>query len=144
MAHSAGLHEDYQRSGRIRSGSDRGFGLLFSAVFAIVAGWPLIGGDAPRWWALAVAVGLLPVALLRPALLAPFNRLWFRFGLLLHRIVSPVVLGLLFFLTVTPVALIMRVLGKDPLRLRMEPDASTYWIERTPPGPDPATMPKQF
>lgn len=144
MSKQAEVHEDYRRRGTVRAGSDRAFGLVFSAVFALVAGWPLVSGGEPRWWALAVVVALLPMALLRPALLAPFNRLWFRFGLLLHRIVSPVILGLLFFLTIAPIALIMRALGKDPLRLRMEPDASTYWIERTPPGPDPATMPKQF
>lgn len=144
MAERAGLHEDYRREGRVRIGSDRAFGLVFSAVFAIIGGWPLIARDEPRWWAVVIVAVLLPVALIRPALLAPLNRLWFRFGLLLHRVVSPIILGLLFFLTVTPTALIMRALGKDPLRLRMEPDAATYWIERTPPGPDPATMPKQF
>jgi hypothetical protein len=84
------------------------------------------------------------VALLWPAVLAPLNRIWTRFGLLLHRIVSPVVLGVMFFGVVTPMGLVMRALGKDPLRLRFDPAARTYWIERRPPGPAPDTLNNQF
>jgi hypothetical protein len=77
-------------------------------------------------------------------LLRPFNRLWFRFGLLLSRVVNPLVMGLLFYFTVTPIGLIMRALGKDPLRLRFDRGARTYWIDRQPPGPEPETMRQQF
>jgi hypothetical protein len=93
---------------------------------------------------LAIAAGFLAVALVRPSLLSPLNRLWFMFGLLLHKIVTPVIMGLIFFLTVTPTGLIMRLSGRDPLRLRRDPEAKTYWIEREPPGPDPETMRNQF
>jgi len=84
------------------------------------------------------------VAMLAPTLLAPLNRLWTRFGLLLHRIVSPVVLGIMFFLVVTPMGLLMRAFGKDPLRLRFEKDLPSYWINRNPPGPAPDTLDHQF
>ena len=79
-----------------------------------------------------------------PKILSPLNRLWFRFGLLLHHIVNPVVMALLFFTTVTPMALIMRLLGKDPLRRKFDPEADSYWIPRQPAGPAPETMKNQF
>ena len=82
--------------------------------------------------------------LLVPKVLAPLNWLWTKFALLLHAIVNPIAMILLFFTIVTPIALIMRATGKDLLRLRLDPDAPTYWIERRPPGPEPATMPRQF
>ena len=72
------------------------------------------------------------------------QQIWTKFGVLLYTIVSPVVLGFLFYVTVTPIALLMRVLGKDPLRLRRDPDAASYWIDRTPPGPSPESMKNQF
>ncbi len=87
---------------------------------------------------------LLVVSLACPKILASANRLWMRFGLLLHRIMNPVVMGLIFFLTVTPTALIFRLLGKDPLRLKFDRDAKIYWIDRTPLGPPPETMTQQF
>ncbi|HMB48131.1 MAG TPA: SxtJ family membrane protein, partial [Afifellaceae bacterium] len=74
----------------------------------------------------------------------PLNKLWMKFGLLLHNIVNPLVMGLLFFLTITPIALYFRISGKDPLKLRLEPDARSYWIDRDPPGPDPKTMPNVY
>ena len=138
-------HEDLTRcSEEAKGGSDRAFGLVMATVAATYALWPLFRGEAPRAWALAVAGALAALAFVRPGVLAPFNRAWTRFGLLLHRIVNPLVLGLLFFTTVTPTALILRAMGKDPLRLRFEPGARTYWIERRPPGPEPETMRNQF
>ena len=83
-------------------------------------------------------------ALLRPALLNPLNRIWLKFGLLLHRIVNPVIMALLFYGTVLPTGLVMRAMGKDLLRLKREPDADSYWILRAPPGPAPETMKDQF
>lgn len=139
-----GHHENLAREETVQGGSDRAFGLVFAVVFAIVAGWPLLGGGAPRWWALAVAAGFLAVALARPALLAPLNRLWTRFGLLLHRVVNPLVMGVMFFLLITPMGLVLRLLGKDPMRLRRDPAAASYWIVREPPGPAPETMKQQF
>ena len=82
--------------------------------------------------------------MLAPKLLAPFNRLWARFGLLLHRITSPLVLGIMFFAVITPMGWIMRALGKDLLRLKIDPAATSYWIARTPPGPTPESLKDQF
>ena len=138
-------HEDLtRRPDEAKGGSDRAFGLVMAAAAATYALWPLFGGEAPRPWVLAICGALAALAFVRPVVLAPFNRAWTRFGLLLNRIVNPLVLGLLFFATVTPTALILRAMGKDPLRLRFEPDAQTYWIERRPPGPEPETMRNQF
>jgi hypothetical protein len=136
------LHEDLRRDEAPKASSERGFGLTFAAVFAIVAAWPLLGGAAPRFWALGVAAAFLTTAFLAPRRLAPLNRLWTRLGLLLSRIMNPLVLGLLFYGVVTPAGLVMRALGKDPLRRRFEPGAASYWIERRPPGPSP--MARQF
>lgn len=141
---SRAFHEDLSRGEIAAGGSERAFGIVFAAVFAVVGLWPLAGGGAVRAWALAVAGALVAVALARPRWLAGPNRLWARLGHLLHKVVTPVVMGLVFFATVTPVALIMRALGKDPLALRFDRGAQSYWIERRPPGPAPATMRNQF
>jgi predicted membrane metal-binding protein len=137
-------HESFARDDDVRGSSNRQFGLVFAVVFAVIAAWPLLHGRPPRWWSLAVAALFLLLALALPGVLAPLNRLWLRFGLLLHAVVSPVVLGLVFFSTVTPIGLVLRLLGKDLLRLRLEPEATSYWIERRPPGPGGDTMPRQF
>lgn len=138
------MHEDFTRHHEIRKGADRALGFVFSAFFVIVACLPLASGGSVRAWAIAVAGLFFAVALIRPALLAPLNRAWTALGLLLHRIVSPVVLGALFYLVLTPTALIGRALGKDPLRLRRDRAAGSYWIERRPPGPPPQSMQDQF
>jgi hypothetical protein len=137
-------HESYSREEKIDGSSDRSFGLVFAAFFALVGLLPLILGRAPRTWAFGLSGIFLLVALLFPSVLAPLNRLWIKFGLLLHRIVSPIALGIMFFLVITPMGWLMRALGKDLLRLRLDPDASSYWIERNPPGPAPETFKDQF
>lgn len=144
MTKKPGTHEDYTRQEDVKVGSERAFGFVFAAVFAIIALWPLLGGGAPRWWSVAVSALFVMAALVAPGLLKPLNKLWFQFGLLLHKIVNPLIMGLLFFLTVTPIALIMRIAGKDPLRLKFDAEAKSYWIERDPPGPEPETMRNQF
>ena len=105
---------------------------------------PLIDGAAVRVWSLTVAAVILTIALIRPALLAPFNRVWMKFGLLLHKITNPIIMGLIFFLAVTPTAVVMRAIGKDPLRRKFDKSAQSYWIERVPPGPEPESMKQQF
>ena len=144
MTRQQEFHEDFEQTEVVRAGSERAFGIVFAVVFLIVGLWPLIGDAALRPWALAVSAGFLAAALVFPKILSPLNQLWFRFGMLLHKIVNPLVMGLLFFLTVTPIALIMRIAGKDPLRCRMDPDAESYWITRDPAGPEPDTMRNQF
>jgi len=129
----------------VKGSSDRGFGLVFAAVFAIVAAWPVVFGEGgPRWWAAAFGAAFLAAAVLAPGRLAPLNRLWLRFGLLLHRVVNPLVMGFLFFLVLTPMGLVARAFGKDFLRLKRDAAAATYWLPRRPPGPAPDGMRNQF
>lgn len=137
-------HESLQREQRIEGSSNRGFGVVFAVVFAIIALLPLLFGGALRWWSAGVAMVFLALAFVAPAALAPLNRAWMRFGLLLHKIVSPIVLGFMFYMVVTPIGLLMRATGKDPLRLRLDRNARTYWIDRTPPGPKPESLSDQF
>lgn len=138
------LHEDLRRKQEGQGGSDRGFGIVFAIVFALIGLQPLRKHLPVRWWALALAGLFLAVGLLRPIWLHPLNRLWTKLGLLLGRVVSPVVTGIVFFLVVTPIGLIYRLLKKDPLSLASKPESSTYWIARQPPGPQPETMRNQF
>ena len=137
-------HESPAAEEAVAGSSDRAFGLVFAAVFAVVTVLPLLKGHAPSWWALVPAAAFLVLALAAPDRLRPLNRLWLRFGLLLNRIVSPLVLGLLFYLVITPMAIAIRMMGKDLLNLRWDKQASTYWVERKPPGPEPETMRNQF
>lgn len=137
-------HESFERRDDVRGSSDRSFGFVFAVVFAAIGLLPLIVGGGVRLWALAIGGGFLLVALALPRVLAPLNRLWLKFGLLLHKIVSPIVLGIMFYGVVTPTGLLMRALGKDPLRLKFERQSASYWIERVPPGPPPESMKDQF
>ena len=139
----ADLDKTTARSSHAGPSSDRSFGLVFAAFFAVMAVLRIWAGREWVWWA-AAAVLMIVLALTVPAVLAPFNRLWYRFGLLLSRIFQPIVLGLLFFVTVTPIALIMRFTGKDPLRLRFRKDLDSYWIVRDPPGPSGSSLNRQF
>jgi hypothetical protein len=138
------FHEDLKRAEGLRGSSDRTFGLVFASVFAVLSLWPLRAGGHVRVPALGVAGVFLVVALLRPGLLHPLNRAWTTLGLLLGRIVNPLVTAVLFFLVFAPAGLISRLRGKDPLRLKPARETDTYWINQHPPGPQPDTMSKQF
>jgi saxitoxin biosynthesis operon SxtJ-like protein len=132
-------------SRRVKSSSNRTFGLTFAVVFALAGCWPwLVHGRAPYLWAWAVALGFCAAALVAPRVLTPLNRLWFWFGLALHHLVNPIVMALIYYGAVVPMGLAVRVAGKDLLRLRRDPAARTYWIAREPPGPAPKSMAKQF
>lgn len=136
------MHEDFSRRDKASAGSERTFGLTMAAVLALLAAinvWHV----GRVWPALAAIAGLLLIAaLVRPQLLKPLNWLWFRFGLLLHAIVNPIIMALLFYGAVWPTAVAMRLMGKDLLRLKRTGDS--YWILRNPPGPVPETMKDQF
>jgi predicted membrane metal-binding protein len=138
------LHEDYSREEEVKAGTDRGFGLVFAGFFAILAALSLWRGSDNWHYTLPLAAAFLLVALVYPRALAPLNRLWLKFGLLLYKVMNPLVLGLLFFVTIMPIGLLMRAFGKDFLRLRRDPTAKTYWIDRAPPGPPPQSMKNQF
>lgn len=137
-------HEALRRDETAQTSSDRTFGLVFVVVFLALGLLPLLSHRGVRVWSLVVAGVLLLIALTAPAVLAPLNRLWMRFGALLHRIVSPLVLGVMFFGVITPMGLVMRALGKDPLRLRADAGAASYWVQRTPPGPARDSFKRQF
>ena len=138
------MHEDLNRHDEIKVGSERAFGIVFAVVFAVVAAWPLLSGMPPRWWALAVAVLFVSAGYLFPIVLKPLNIVWFKIGMLMYKVVNPLTMAMLYVTTIIPIGLIMRAVGKDPLRLKMDRSASSYWIERDPPGPEPESMKDQF
>ena len=116
-----------------------------AVVFFLIGIVPLLHEPhRARWWSLGIAVIFAVIAQSWPVALAPLNLVWLKLGLLLHKIVSPVVLGLLFYTTVLPIGLVMRAFGKDPLRLRRDSAAESYWIVRNPPGPSSESMSQQF
>jgi hypothetical protein len=138
------IHESYSRDETESGGSDRSFGIVMAVAFAVISllNWWRDGHSWP--WISGIAVLFLTAALFYPAALNPLNRLWLKFGLLLHKVVNPIVMALVFFGSVLPTGLIMRALGKDPLRRKPQPNANSYWIERRPPGPAPEAMKNQF
>jgi len=143
-ARAGRTHERLVADEVVSGSSNRSFGFTFAIVFTIVALWPLVRGRSVRVWALIAAAAFLLAALALPRVLAPLSQLWLKFGLFLHACISPMIMGLVFYTTVTPIGLVRRLLGQDPLRLRFDSGAVTYWIERHPPGPAPDTMPRQF
>ena len=138
---SGRLHEDFGREQVGEPGSVKGFAVVMAIAIPIVL--RVILGHWSLWYVVPGVV-LLPLAYLAPSALAPLNRLWFQLGILLGKIVSPVVMGLIYFLVVTPIGLLRRMLGKDSLSSRLDPEVRTYWIEREPPGPNPDDLPRQF
>lgn len=128
----------------VRMGSNRSFGIVFAVVFAVIGLFPLWTDQAPRSWSLVVALAFFAVALLRPPLLNPLNRLWFRVGMLLSRLVSPLIMGILFFITVVPTGLVMRTLKKDLLKQSFDPEADSYWIDRSKDDHSVSSMRNQF
>lgn len=124
--------------------SNRSFGTLFVAVFALLGAFSWWRGGALWPWLAGLSVLTLTVTLTTPSVLAPLNRAWMRLAELLNRIVSPIVLGVIFFGIFAPVGFFMRLAGRDALKRRFEAQARSYWIDRQPPGPDPAGLPNQF
>ena len=137
-------HEDLSRTHDVRGGSDRAFGFMFALIFALMGLWPAVHGHSIRTWWLGASGAVLAVTLVKASVLGPFNRLWTQFGAVLNRIASPLLSALIFYFAITPIALLLRWRGKDPLRLRIDKKASSYWLMREPPGPEPASMVNQF
>jgi hypothetical protein len=120
----------------IKPGSNRNFGVVFAIVFAIVGVYPALFGNDIRVWSLAVSLVFVVVTVVKPSLLAKPNYWWFRFGMLLGAIIAPIVMGLVYLSTVVPTGLLLRLFGKDLLRVKPHEQDETYWIERdTPPQP---------
>ena len=116
----------------IKIGSNRSFGIVFFVVFLIIATYPLINGDELRLWSLIISIVFLFLGLVNSKILNPLNKLWFKFGIFLGKIISPLLMGIIFFLVVTPIGLLMRLFNKDLLNLRFN-NNSSYWIEKTEP-----------
>jgi Saxitoxin biosynthesis operon protein SxtJ len=138
------FHEDLARHGDEPRASERNLGVTFAVVLALIAALKFYRGDAAAVYWLAVAAVFLACAFLWTAPLRPLNIVWHRLGLLLFAVVSPIVMGVVFYTTVAPIGLLMRRSGKDPLRLKFDPAARSYWIERDPPGPAGEQMKNQF
>jgi hypothetical protein len=126
---------------KIKVSSNRSFGLVFFIVFIIIALWPLTSEGSIRIWSIIVSLIFLILGLINSKLLTPLNQLWSKFGITLGAIVAPIVMGIVFFLVVTPTGLILNIMGKDLLNKKYDKKKKTYWIKRnTPIG----TMKRQF
>ena len=124
--------------------SNRSFGWLFTAFFTLVGVYLLWREGTAYPWMFGLASVTAAVTIVRPRWLAPLNRAWMQFGELLHRVVSPLVLGIIFYGVFTPIGLVMRMAGRDIMKRRFEPGAPTYWVERDPPGPANDSFQDQF
>ena len=117
---------------KIKISSNRSFGIVFCALFLIVSLYPLINEEPIRYWSLIVSIIFLILGMLNSNILSPLNKAWFKFGLFLGKIVSPIVMGIVFFAVVTPIALILKIMGKDLLNLKKS-KINSYWITKTGP-----------
>ena len=124
----------------IQIGSNRSFGIVFFIFFLIISLWPLLNNNEIRLWSLIISLIFLILGILNSKLLSPLNKLWMRFGLLLGRIVSPIIMGIIYFFVVTPTGLIMKIFRKDLLSLKKN-DEKSYWIEK---NDEKSNMKNQF
>ena len=138
------VHEDFSRTIETKRTSDRAFGCTVGGVFILLG--ILRSVIVHRWlvWPLVLGLLLIGLGIVRPSLLRPFNKVWTALGLLFSKVMNPIVTAILFFFVVAPMGLILRLFGKDLLQLSWKKDLKTYWIQRTPPGPPPASMTQQF
>lgn len=144
-------HETLNHDQEIEGSSDRAFGLVFTAFFSIVGFYPWVrawishtGEPRFRVWAVALAGSFFVMALARPRVLNPLNRLWTKFGLLLQNLTNPIIMGAIFYLLITPIALFFRLTKRDPLKRKFEPESQTYWIARDPAAAAQESMKNQF
>ena len=124
----------------VKISSNRSFGLVFFIVFLLIAFYPLINQEDIRIWSVLISLLFLILGIINSKILTPLNKVWFKFGIFLGKLISPVVMGIIFFLVVTPIAFLMRMLNKDLLNLKFN-KKSSYWIEKTDPK---STMKNQF
>ena len=124
----------------VKISSNRSFGLVFFIVFLLIAFYPLINQGEIRIWSVLISLLFLILGIINSKILTPLNKVWFKFGIFLGKLISPLVMGIIFFLVVTPIAFLMRILKKDLLNLKFNKNSS-YWIEKTDPK---STMKNQF
>ena len=117
------------KNNEIKISSNKSFGVVFFIVFFLFGIWPALKGNDIRYWSISLSLIFLILGLLNSKLLTPLNRLWFKFGIILGNFIAPIIMGLVFFLVVTPIGLIMKLLGKDLINLKKNND-KTYWIEK--------------
>jgi len=135
---------EFQGNTEIKMGSDRSFGLVFSMVFLLVSFFPLFSGGRIRIWELVVSLIFMTLAIFSPRLLQGLNFIWFRFGLYLNKFVSPLIMGIVFFFTVTPIGLLMKLRNKDLLNERFDASKESYWIPVDPMDGAKSSMRNQF
>ena len=116
----------------IKIGSNRSFGIVFFVVFLIIAFYPLINDENIRYWSLFISLVFLTLGLLNSNILIPLNKIWFKFGILLGKVISPIIMGIIFFFVVTPIGLLMKIFKKDLLNLKFN-NKKSYWIEKKDP-----------
>lgn len=140
------FHEDFNRGEEVKSGTDRGFGLTVGGILVLIAaartyfhgaGWVPYGLGA-------AGVVLVLLGLVAPNSLSGLHRAWIKLGLVMFRVVNPIVLALIYGLVIVPTGLLMRLTGRDPLNLKVDAKAKSYWVVRQPPGPAPDSMANQF
>ena len=126
---------------KIKISSNRNFGLVFFIIFLIVSLWPLTYEEPIRTWSAILSLVFLILGLMNSKLLTPLNQLWFKFGMILGAVVAPIVMGVVFFLVVTPIGIVMKLMGKDLLNKKHNKKKQTYWIKRKT---SPGSMKRQF
>jgi hypothetical protein len=124
----------------VKIGSNKMFGIVFSVIFFIIAIYPILNNDSVRIWSLVISLIFLILGLTNSKLLSALNKIWFKFGLILSKVVSPIIMGIIFFLVVTPIGVLMKILKKDLLNLKYN-NNNSYWIEKKDPQ---STMKNQF
>jgi hypothetical protein len=125
----------------LKKGSNKSFGIVFSIVFFLISFWPLLNNNEIRVWALIVAIIFLILGILKSKFLTPLNTVWFKFGLFLGSIMSPIIMGIIFFAVVTPTSIIMKFFRKDLLLTKYDKNLKSYWIKRNKSN---TTMKQQF
>ena len=137
-------HEKINRDEDVKMGSERGFGLVFTTVFVIIAAFPIFNGEPLRIWAILIAIIFAASTLFAPTALRPLNSVWFKFGIILHRIMSPLIMGIIFFGAVLPTALVLRCFKHKLLQTNFEEKSVTYWISREQTENPADNMKRQF
>jgi hypothetical protein len=137
-------HEPVTRTEDIQPGSDRSFGLTIGIVLFLISGYLYMTGSAAFAWVGLAGAALVLAGLIAPRFLHPLNRAWTKLSLLLGRVMTPIIMAVVYFLTVFPIGLALRLSGKDPLSLKRGTDRETYWVMREPPGPAPESLKDQF
>ncbi len=144
MKQQDAYHENYFREDTLKTSTDRSFGFVFFVFFTLVGFIIFIKTEHFKIWPFIIAIIFILLAVFSPNFLSPMNRMWTRVGLILHKIISPVIMAIMYYGIITPTGLIMKIIGNDLLKLKFDKSTDSYWIERKPPGLDPDTFHNQF